>query len=221
MWTSTTGGGYHGGYTYGPGPWVDTYRTADGAIVHRGYTYNPDTSSFTVDVPSMWPAMSKEEFEKKISLDLDGLKEYKEERPKMKTDSKADESSYSRKYMVSCDDAIDLSKENILNTVSIMKSKLMMLCAPVKVKNINCKMTLETKNNLIKAYRKIEMYGKELPIIPAYDKYFRRLPDVINIDPMKGMTLNIVDPKEYGELYLEFEGVIYDLFKPKFESIPF
>lgn len=71
MWTSTTGGGYHGGYTYGPGPWVDAYRTADGAIVHRGYTYNPDTSSFTVDVPSMWPRMTEEEFRKRTHLDLD------------------------------------------------------------------------------------------------------------------------------------------------------
>ncbi len=213
MWTSTTSGTYHGGYTYGTGPWVDAYRTADGAIVHRGYTYDPDKNAFSIDIPSMWPSVSA--LDKISELDwykLNGIDiRSEEEIPNMKTESKADWASRSRRYAVTCDTPSDLSQERILKCLSIMKSRLMMQCAPVKVENIECRMTPEVKENIVKAYRRLEMYGKQMPFVARFDEFMRPLPDEIRIDTMRGMTINIVDPSEYGPLYLEFEGVIRDI----------
>ena len=216
MWTSTTGGSYHGGYTYGPGPWVDAYRTADGAIVHRGYTYDPDKSAFTVEVPDMWPKISKDEFEKRVRLELDD----EEEKPLMKTYSERDHISNGRKYAVACSHPLDLEQDRILKSISAMKGKLMMQCAPVKLVNVECRMTPAVKHNIIMAYKKLEMYGKKTPFVARFDEFGRRLSDEVKLDTMKGMTIKIVDPVEYGTHYLEFQGVVRDLFYSD-KDIPF
>ena len=217
MWTSTTGGDYHG--NYGLGPWVDAYRTSDGAIIHRGYTYNPDTSSFTVDIPSMYPY---------DILDPDIVKKLEMEEPKMEIQSNEDPHSLGRRYAVSCSHEPDLSQERILKSISVMKAKLMMQCAPVRLLNIECRMTPAVKQNIIMAYKKLQMYGKKTPFVARFDEYGRRLPDEVKIDTLRGMTIKIVDPVEYGHCYLMFEGVVKDLFTRDYtytdvdpEDIPF
>lgn len=218
MWTSTTGGDYH--RSYGPGPWVDAYRTADGAIVHRGYSYNPDTSSFTVDVPSMYPPtqMSELDWYRLNGIDIKS----EEEIPKMNIYEDRDVASLGRRHAVACSHAPDLEQDKILKCISMMKSKLMMQCAPVKVRNIECKMTPAVKENIVMACKRLEMYGKKTPFIARFDEYGRRLPDEIKIDTMNGMTIKIVDPTDYGPYYLSFEGIAYDdvfTYKPSFDDI--
>ena len=46
-----------------------------------------------------------------------------------------------------------------------------------------------------------------------FDEYGNRLSDQINIETLEGMTIQIVDPEHYGEFYLEFQGIVTDLFK--------
>ena len=100
-----------------------------------------------------------------------------------------------------------------------MKSRLMMQCAPVKVENIECKMTPAVKENIIKAYKKLEMYGKKTPFVARFDEYGRRLPDEIKIDVMRGMTIKIVNPDDYNPYYIEFEGKVHDpmMYKPDWD----
>lgn len=199
MWTSTTGGG----------PWVDAYRTSDGAIVHRGYTYHPDPSSLTVDVPSMYPPpyqMTELDWYKINGIDIRS----EEEIPKMKTYEDRDAASMSRRYAVACSHPADLQQDKILKCISAMKAKLMMQCAPVRVENIECRMTPAVKQNIIMAYKRLEMYGKKTPFVARFDEYGRRLEDEIKIDTMRGMTIKIIDPEDYGPYHIEFEGIVYD-----------
>ena len=224
MWTSTTGGDYHGGYS--TGPWIDAYRTSDGAIVHR--TYSPDAFSSTVDISSMWP---KAEFSELDWYRINGIDiKSKEELPKMKVYEDRDAKSLGRRYAVACSHEPDLSQEHILKCISVMKAKLMMQCAPVKVMNIECKMTPAVKHNIITAWKRLDRYGKKPPFVARYDEYGRRLSDEIKIDTLKGMTIKIVNPEDYGPYHLEFEGLVYDgtIYQPTWdygylspEDVPF
>lgn len=110
-----------------------------------------------------------------------------------------------RTYCVSCRDDSDLSQEHILRSIEIMKAKLLMQIAPVRVKQIKCEMTPKVKDTIITAFRKLDMYGKTRPFIARFDEYGRRLPDEIKFDTMRGMLIEIVDPDIYGEYYLEFK----------------
>lgn len=112
------------------------------------------------------------------------------------------------RYAVACHNHSDLSPERILKSLSIMKSKLMMECMPIRVEKIECKMSPMVKSNIINAYRKVSMYGKKTPFVACFDDYGRRLPDEIQIDTIRGMDLKIVDPKIYGDNYLVFETII-------------
>ena len=168
----------------------------------HGYTYNPDTGSFTVDVPAWASEM----------LDPDVMKRLKREGPKMKTDEYRDPQSLGRRYAVSCSNEPDLAQDRILKSISAMKAKLMMQCAPVKVENIECRMTPAVKQNIIMAYKRLEMYGKKTPFVARFDEYGRRLPDEVKIDTMRGMTIKIIDPVDYGPYHIEFEGIVKDLF---------
>ena len=141
-----------------------------------------------------------------------GTPDYSREEDDIKVNVKetTDHSDDHTIFSVSTDDINDLEQGRILKCISIMKSKLMMKCMPVHVKNIECRMTPSTKENIINAYRKLEMYGKKLPFIASYDEYGRQLSDEIRIDTMKGMEIKIVDPEVYGNLYLELRGIIQD-----------
>lgn len=110
-------------------------------------------------------------------------------------------------YAVTCDDPKDLSIEYILKNLSKIKGKLMLICAPVKVDHFICKMTPEVKKNIIMAHKKLNMYGKEPPIIARFDDYGNRLPDKITIDTISGVELRIVDPDDYGPYYLEIKAI--------------
>lgn len=114
-----------------------------------------------------------------------------------------------RAYTVVCSDKKDLSQEHILKSISSIKGKLMMQCAPMRLERIECIMTPEVKKNIVQASKKLSMYGKHIPIIARFDDYGRRLPDEIRIDTMKGMIIKIVDPETYGELHFELKGIIY------------
>lgn len=88
-----------------------------------------------------------------------------------------------------------------------MKGRLQIECVPIRVDHIECKMTPAVKENIIKAYRRIGMYGKKTPFVARFDEYGNRLPDEVKIDTLRGVTLKIVDPEEYEPLYLEFTGI--------------
>lgn len=127
------------------------------------------------------------------------------------------------KYAVSCDCVADLSPKQILKTISIMKSKLLMECAPHRVNSITCRMTPATKDTLIQAYRKSTMYGKS-PFIASYDEYGRRIGTDVKIETLRGMTIDILSPDKPDGLYIAFEGMIDDVFRPiddEYGDLPF
>lgn len=141
-----------------------------------------------------------------------------EDIPKMKISEDRVPSTLGHKYKVTCDNMHDLSQDRILKSISIMKSKLMLECAPVHVDRIECKLTPAVKKNLISAYRKLSMYGKKTPFVASFDEYGRRLEDCIKIDTMYGMHIQIVDPEIYGPTFIAFEGFIPDNI---YEDLPF
>ena len=119
---------------------------------------------------------------------------------------------YRDKYVhVRCTYAPDLEQDKILRCLSIMKSELMMKCAPFKVDRVTCKMSPQVKQNIIKAWKRLSMYGKKIPFVACYDEYGRRLNDKVEIDTLHGMIIRVVNPDECGEHLLEFEGVIRDV----------
>lgn len=126
--------------------------------------------------------------------------------------------SFNQRCAVSCHNRADLSQKNILKNILIMKSRLMLQCAPYKITNIKCKMTPNVKTNLINAYRRANMYGKKTPFIARFDEYGRRLPDEIKIDTIRGMDIKIINPETYDGDYLSFEAVIPRIDKP---DLPF
>lgn len=156
----------------------------------RSYIYDADTNTFTFDAPFYSPEIRKEDV------------------PEMKLEEYRDDKSLNRRYAVACHNYSDLSQERILKSISVMKSKLMMQCAPYRVEHIECRMSPSVKTNMISAYRKVNMYGKKTPFVACFDEYGRRLSDKIEIDTIRGMDIKIVDPKEYGNNYLVFEAVV-------------
>lgn len=119
---------------------------------------------------------------------------------------------YRDRYVnVRCTYAPDLEQDKILRCLSIMKSELMMKCAPFKVDRVTCKMSPQVKQNIIKAWKRLSMYGKKIPFVACYDEYGRRLNDKVEIDTLHGMIISVVNPDECGEHLLEFEGVIRDV----------
>lgn len=129
--------------------------------------------------------------------------EYKE----VKTVSSQEKTREGVAHVVVCRNREDLSTEHILKNLSVIKGKLMLDVAPIRVKYIECYMTPTVKNNIVLASKKLQMYGKKRPFIARFDEYGRRLSDEINIDTMEGMKLYIVDPKEHGEFYFALRAV--------------
>lgn len=163
-------------------------------VIFTGDTYQPRTFN-----PYTWTDWSAVKTQMEIS---------EEDVPEMKIDEFRDDKTDNRKYAVACSCDSDLSQEHVLKSISIMKSKLMLRCAPYRVMNIECKMTPTVKDNMIKAYRKLNMFGKKTPFVASFDEYGRRLPDDIKIDTIRGMDIKIVDPEYYGISYLVFEAVV-------------
>lgn len=201
MWTSSTDGNYHGGYTYGIGPWVDAYRTADGNIIHRGYTYDPDHSAFTVDIPSMWPRISEEEWRKRVKLELN-----EEDEPTVNVHKL--ETHIPGERAVVCKDYEDLSTEHILTTLSVIKGKLMLDLMPYRIKKMECSITPEVKKNIINASKRLKMYGKDRPLVVHFDEWGNKLPDEITIGSHSGITLKIVNPDDVGDFYFELRATV-------------
>lgn len=136
----------------------------------------------------------------------------KEEIPTMDVKKYKEKDPLQNRYVISCNNYLDLSQDRILKTLSIMKSKLITECLlKCKINNIKCEMTPTIKDNIIKAYRKITMYGKKTPFVARFDEYGRRLPDEIKIDTIRGMDLKIIDPSIFGENYLSFEAIVTDI----------
>ena len=143
------------------------------------------------------------------------MKTATDEIPKMNMYKEEVPQHMGKRFAVNCNNPRDFELDRILKNLSIMKSKLMLECMPVHLRNIECKMTPQVKDNLVKAYKKCNMYGKSLPFVARYDDYGNRLSDHVNIETLEGMTIQIVDPERYGEFYLEFQGIVTDLFKNK------
>lgn len=192
---------FDGGYTYDPGAWKAWTTTTDGRLRSSGYAYNPDTSSFTVDIPSMWPRAADDEWKKIMKLELDKEDEHKVSVSKKKTHAEDERA-------VVCDDPRDLSVEHILTTLSVAKGRLMLELSPNRVKRLECSVTPAVKQNIITAGKKLRMYGKEMPIIPHFDEWGNRLPDDIKIGDHSGITLKIVNPEDFGEFYYELRATI-------------
>lgn len=143
--------------------------------------------------------------------------------PQMEIQECREPTARGHKYAVSCDCVADLQPKQILKTISIMKSKLLMECAPHRVNSIMCRMTPAVKDTLIQAYRKSTMYGKS-PFIASYDEYGRRIGTDVKIETLRGMTIDILSPDKYSGLYISFEGVIDDAFRPiddEYGDLPF
>lgn len=193
---------FDGGYTYDPGAWKAWTTTTDGRLRSSGYAYNPDTSSFTVDIPSMWPSTIEDEWKKMMKLELD-----KEDEPKVSV--RKIETHVAGERAVVCDDWKDLTVEHILTTLSVVKGRLMMELLPKRVKKLECSITPAVKQNIITASKKLKMYGKEMPIIPHFDEWGTRLPDEIKIGDHSGITLKIVNPEDFGEFYYELRATVF------------
>lgn len=166
---------------------------------YENYKFNPDTNSFEIDLAEPYINEYGEVVRERFS---------EEDIPEMKVEESRVDITDNYRYAVACHNYSDLSPERILKSLSIMKSKLMMECMPVRIEKIECKMSPMVKTNIINAYRKVSMYGKKTPFVACFDDYGRRLPDEIQIDTIRGMDLKIVDPKIYGDNYLVFETII-------------
>lgn len=111
------------------------------------------------------------------------------------------------KYVCRVKDTSDLLPEKILVTLSAVKGRLMMEVAPIHIKEFQCSMTPAVRKNIIQASKRARMYGKKMPIIARFDEYGRQLPEQIEINDSPGVNLRILDPADYGELYLELVAI--------------
>lgn len=116
-------------------------------------------------------------------------------------------SSKKGEHIVACQNESDLSVDRILKTLSALKGKLMLNVAPVHIQKLECRMTPTIRKNIVMASKKLKMYGKKRPIIARFDEYGNRLPDEIELEIASGVTLVIVDPREYRDCYLELKAI--------------
>lgn len=195
------------------------------------YRYTDDSSrvfirhpSDTVFVPksadtpsSLWGSLWKDfwksedfrKYDRPISIDpymLDSEEEY----PVAWFSDCIDYSEFrgTSKRRVHYTDEEDLSVRNILDTYSIAKTMLIQTCETNKMLRVECRMTPAVRNNLKTAYKKLIMFGKDMPYVPCYDKFLEELPHKIDVERKSGVKIKILDPNEYGEYYFELTGVI-------------
>ena len=110
-------------------------------------------------------------------------------------------------HIVACENKEDLTVENILKTLSVVKGKLITDVSFIHIKEIICTTTPTVRRNIITAGKKLKMYGKKVPVLARFDEYGNRLPDEINIGDSSGITLRIIEPDEEGEFYLELKAI--------------
>jgi hypothetical protein len=204
-----------GGYTYDPSRWRTWTTTTGGSLTPETYTIHHDgvtirrDGSFvydvpgdygTVDIPSMWPSLTEDEFRKRMSIELD--KEEKDVSVQYK------DTPESNVKAVVCYDYEDLSVTHILHTLSALKGKLMMAVAPYRVKSLECSITPAVKSNIIAAGKKLKMYGKQIPLVVHFDAWGNVLSNEIIIGDSSGINLKIVDPEEVGEFYFELRAKV-------------
>lgn len=125
----------------------------------------------------------------------------------MSTDNttKNDKPTEKRSLVVCSNSKKDLSESNILTTVARLKGKLMLNSLEYNkaTMHIKCVMSSFTKNNLVRASKRLRMYGKNLPVIPSFDRFWNELPEIVTINGGEGVELVIKDPNEVGKFYLE------------------
>ena len=110
-------------------------------------------------------------------------------------------------HIVACENKEDLTVENILKTLSVVKGKLMTDVSFIHIKEIICTTTPTVRRNIITAGKKLKMYGKKVPVLARFDEYGNRLSDEINIGDSSGITLRIIEPDEGEEYYLELKAI--------------
>lgn len=194
--------------------WPDSDNSSEDDVWYKKSPWFPDLLAHSVVIPGLtWSPFRNQDGNLEWSHNVLGEEPIQkdDEEPEMRIYSDRKELTLEKEYRVVCDSIRDLLQDRILKNLSIMKSKLMLACMPVRVDKIECKMTPKVKDNIIQAWRRLDMYGKKTPFVARFDEYGRRLSDEIKIETLRGMTIQIVDPKDYGELYLEFKGIIpYD-----------
>lgn len=167
-------------------------------------TTDPLTTDSTIYYPPLSPSITAEDWKNVLSWKELVTKLGKKEEAEVNLVSKKSFDKHT--HIVCCTDLLDLSHDKILITLSAIKGKLMFEVAPYMIKEFRCKMTPSVKKHIVEASRKSKMYGKKSPIIPSFDEYGNRLPDNIEIGEHKGIQLEIIDPDEYGEMYLELSA---------------
>lgn len=203
MWTySGNVGGYYGGYTSEP------------PVIHRDYRFETpmdlgNYASLTSTIP--WQTWS--------TVDLPNMTSDKEEGPEVKIHDV--NTGDPNTVAAVCSNPVDLSVEKVLTTLSGVKGKLMLTLAVRPALSMECLISPAVKDNIIKASKKLKMYGKPMPIIPRFDEWGNRLPDDIRIGDSAGITLKIVDPEDYDEHYLELRATTADMRWSIDEDLPF
>ena len=171
-----------------------TSRTYTGSIGDASIIYDPPTHWKSYSTTLNSTTLDYEDFMKKIG---------KEEEAKVKVNVE----HFKGKYVCCIKDTPDLLPERILVTLSAVKGRLMMEVAPIHIKEFQCSMTPAVRKNIIQASKRVRMYGKKMPIIARFDEYGRPLPEQIEINDSPGVNLRILDPADYGELYLELVAI--------------
>lgn len=169
--------------------------TTNTSVTYTGFTgeakhvYYPPTHwepySTTLEYEDFMKKIRKEE-EAKVKVNIEHLK---------------------GRYVCCVKDTPDLLPEKILITLSAVKGRLMMEVAPIHIKEFQCSMTPAVRKNIIQASKRNRMYGKKMPIIARFDEYGNPLPEQIEINDSPGVSLRILDPADYGELYLELVAI--------------
>lgn len=176
--------------TYLDEPFKRYSLSMDPSITYTG----PTGESRTVYYPATSSAISYKDYMK-----ITGKEE--------ETNVELNAENFKDKYVVCCKNTPDLLSEHILTTLSATKGKLMFEIAPIHIKEIQCKMTPAVRKNIVDASKRLRMYGKKSPIVPSFDEYGNRLSDHIEIGDDRGITVQIVDPEEYGVLYFELTAI--------------
>ena len=179
--------------TYGYGPYTVT-QEGDTWVYSPSITYGPEWVNSTTINHISYPSV--EELQEKWLKEVIGdLKIYNKE-----TNNKLE-------HIVYCDNDYDLSVDRVLKVLSALKGEIMLDIAPIHIKELECSITPTVRKNIVMASKKLNMYGKKRPIISQYDEWGNPLPDEIDLGTEQGVTLKIVDPKEYGEYYFELKAI--------------
>lgn len=165
---------------------------------HPGTSWTYGETRHVYYPPKHWEPYSTtldyEDFMRKIG---------KEEEAKVKVNVE----NFKGKHVCCVKNTPDLLQERILVTLSAIKGRLMMEVAPIRIKEFQCRMTPAVRKNIIQASRKFKMYGKQLPIIARFDDFGNPLPERLELEDAPGVNITIIDPEDFGELYLEMIAI--------------